>query len=112
MSDENNERCVPAEVTIDGVTYRRADPPTGPVRIVVMDRGWVHVGRWSRDGDECRLDNAYTVRRWGTTRGLGQIAAEGPTTSTVLDPAGTVRYHVGSAVLSIDCDESRWPSCQ
>lgn len=32
------------------------------------------------------LDNAAVVRRWGTTRGLGQLGLEGPTKETVLDP--------------------------
>lgn len=32
------------------------------------------------------LDDVAVVRRWGTTKGLGQLAQEGPTVNTKLDP--------------------------
>jgi hypothetical protein len=31
------------------------------------------------------IDHAWTVRSWGTTHGLGELASNGPTTSTILD---------------------------
>jgi uncharacterized protein (TIGR02996 family) len=34
------------------------------------------------------IDRAGVVRRWGTTKGLGQLAAEGPLRETTIDPAG------------------------
>jgi hypothetical protein len=34
------------------------------------------------------IDRCQCVRRWGTTRGLGQLALEGPTAETKLDPEG------------------------
>ena len=63
--------------------------------IYVMDRGIVKVGvpREQRmsDGLFIVLDKCATIRRWGTTKGLGQLALSGPTRETVLDqePDGT-----------------------
>jgi hypothetical protein len=82
------------------------------IRIVILQRGWVAVGRYSRRGDECRLDGASIVRVWGTTRGLPQIAAEGPTAKTVLDPSPPLRFHALTVIATIDCDAAKWrPLC-
>lgn len=77
------------------------------IRIVVAQRGWVFVGRYSATADEVTLEHARCVRRWGTTKGLGELAA-GPTKSTVLDPAGTVRLHPLAVVATFDCDAEKW----
>ena len=79
------------------------------IRILVLQRGWVAVGHYSADGDEVTLRNAKIVRRWGTTHGLGEIAAKGPTRKTVLDDVGQVQVHRLGIVLSIACEPSAWP---
>lgn len=102
-------------ITVDGTEYVRADTvpaPTyadSPIRIVVLQRGWVAVGRHTVVSDELhQLDNARVIRKWGTTKGLGEIAAGGPTKDTVLDPAGHIEYHPLAAVLSLACAEGKW----
>jgi hypothetical protein len=77
-------------------------------QIVIAQRGWIFVGDVTRDGDEVRIDNAQNIRRWGTTKGLGEIAAAGPTKSTVLDAMGTVRLHSLAVIATLDCTESAW----
>lgn len=77
-------------------------------RIVVLQRGWVVVGNYSRQGDEILVEGASVIRQWGATKGLGEIAAGGPTSKTVLDPCGLVRAHVASVVLTVDCNEEAW----
>lgn len=77
------------------------------VRIVVLQRGWVYVGRFERDGDTRRLTNAKCVRRWGTTKGLGELV-NGPLRDTVLDATGTVEYHAMTEVNSIICNADKW----
>lgn len=72
------------------------------VRILVLQRGWVVVGSYSEDGDECVLRDASVIRRWGTTKGLGELA-NGPLKDTVLDPAGIVRAHKLAVVMQIEC---------
>jgi hypothetical protein len=82
---------------------------TGDIKIVVLQRGWVAVGRLFQDGPYCRLENAMTIRRWGTSRGLGQIANGGPIIDkTVLDDAGTLRFHELTIVAAFDCDQTKW----
>ncbi len=77
------------------------------VRIVVAQRGWVFVGEWNTHGDEVILQRAKSIRRWGTSQGLGQLI-NGPTDSTVLDPAGTVRLHRLGIVATYDCNPEKW----
>lgn len=81
-----------------------------PVKIVILQRGWVAVGRFSQKGSECTLEDAAIIRRWGTTKGLGEIAKNGPTSSTTLDVTPRITYHELTAVATIDCEESAWAS--
>jgi hypothetical protein len=79
------------------------------IRIVVLQRGWVVVGRYAATDTEVTITDASVIRVWGTDKGLGQLST-GPTESTILDPAGTVRAHPMSVVLTIDCEEAGWLS--
>jgi hypothetical protein len=76
-------------------------------RIVVLQRGWVVVGNFAADGDEVVVTKAKVVRRWGTTKGLGQLV-DGPLKDTVLDPAGEVRANKLAVVLTVKCDPEAW----
>lgn len=71
-------------------------------QIVVLNRGWVVVGDYSEKGDECTLANASIIRVWGTTKGLGELAENGPTSSTRLDPCPNVHFHKMTMVARID----------
>ena len=98
-------------VTIDGVEYvkKGSDEPTNSnIKIVILQRGWVFIGRWTEDGDNCGLDNAYSIRYWGTTKGLGQLALEGKTDKTKLDKAGRVDFHRLTVVATINAREDLW----
>lgn len=81
---------------------------SGQIRIVILQRGWIAVGRFYQQGDEGRLEKAAIIRTWGTKRGLGEIAEDGPTSNTVLDTSPTIRFHMLSVVASIDCSEKKW----
>jgi len=105
----------PTSITIDDVQYIRADSvvqplqPTGDIKIVVLPRGWNVTGHFSQEGSKCVLTNASVIRRWGTTKGLGQLALEGPLRETTLDKCPlTVEFHELSIILSITCVESVW----
>ncbi|NBW19042.1 MAG: hypothetical protein EBR82_64810 [Caulobacteraceae bacterium] len=78
------------------------------LQIVVLQRGWVVVGMVAISGDDVTIGNTSVIRVWGTTKGLGEIALNGPTNDTVLDPCGVVHSHKNSVVLYIDCVESNW----
>ena len=104
----------PETITIDDVQYIRADirpPVAGDVRIVILQRGWVMVGRLERDGSRCILHNASVVRVWGTTKGLPEIANDGPTAKTVLDSCdGDVEFHELTMIAALACREDKWLS--
>ena len=72
-------------------------------QIVIAQRGWVFVGEVSRTDTDIVIENAAVVRRWGTTRGLGELAATGPTDQTIIDPCPTVRLHPLTVVATLDC---------
>lgn len=77
-------------------------------QIVILQRGWIFVGIMTRIGNECTLENAATIRAWGTTKGLGEIAENGPLPNTKLDPCPTVRFHYLTMVGQIECNEKNW----
>lgn len=78
------------------------------IRIVVLQRGWVIVGRYSQDGQQCFVDGGHVVRRWGTKKGLGEIAEGGPTKDTVLDPIPWAQFHELTALFTLACEEEKW----
>ena len=99
-------------ITIDGTEYvpvTEAPEPT-PWRIVVLQRGWVFVGRYTLDPDTqiVTLTDSRNIRVWGTTRGLGELAQSGPTESTKLDHTGLVTFHLLTQVLAIDTEVTTW----
>lgn len=102
------------EIVLDGVKYLKADAiqqAPGEIKIVVLQRGWVLVGKFEKDGTNCKLHNASVIRNWGTTKGLGEIAKEGPTSSTRLDPCnGLVEFDILTVVLQISVNEDKWKS--
>lgn len=83
------------------------EPDPVGYRIVVLQRGWVVVGDVTIEGQVFVIADARVIRKWGTTKGLGELR-NGPLADTVLDDAGTVRAHVLGVVLTIDVDASKW----
>ena len=78
--------------------------------IVIAHRSWVFVGDVNVIGNDLVIENAFCIRRWGTTNGLGQLALSGPTAKTVLDKYGTVTIHILAVVGRINCNpDVKWP---
>lgn len=77
-------------------------------QIVILDRGFVFVGDVSVDGDWLVIRNAKNVRRWGTSKGLGELAKDGPKPETKLDPTGTVRAPMRAVIGLLECEASSW----
>lgn len=82
-------------------------------RIVVLQRGWVVVGRYSEKGDRGYLDGASVIRRWGTEKGLGQLVngpiTEGKYAPTILDKCyGRVEFLLGTTVLILNAEADKW----
>ena len=76
--------------------------------IAVVDRGFVYVGNITHDGEWCHIDNAKNIRVWGTEKGLGELALNGPRSKTVLDPVGRVSIPRHALIHLIDTDASKW----
>jgi hypothetical protein len=86
----------PKTIMIDDEKYvRESDiqqpsPEMGEKRIVIADRGWVFVGDCTDNEDgTVTIRNTKNIRRWGTTKGLGELV-NGPLSKTVADDYGTV----------------------
>ena len=103
----------PESLIVDDVKYVHEDSLpqnknlSKDIRIVILQRGWVMVGRFSKDGQDCKLETASVIRKWGTEKGLGEIIS-GPMPSTVLDPCGVSRFHELAIVATLDCEVGKW----
>ena len=95
-------------IEINGEQYRKVDNINSKKQIVVLQRGWVIVGDVSQEGDYLTINNAFVVRIWGTTKGLGEIAENGPTSKTKLDPCPKNTVHILTTVTRMDCNPSNW----
>jgi hypothetical protein len=84
---------------------------TEELQIVVVQSGWVFVGKTkdALDSSYVTLSGASCIRVWGTKAGLGELAYRGPQKETILDKCGTVRVPRTSVVAVILCDKSVWP---
>lgn len=96
----------PETMMIDDVKYVRADSvqagEIGEKRIIVADRGWVFVGDCVDNEDgSVTINNAKNIRRWGTKKGLGELA-NGPLLNTVTDDYGVVKT---TAIVTISVNK-------
>lgn len=84
-----------------------------PIRILVLDRGWVMVARCPEpDGFALWLPvtHSRTIRRWGTSEGLGELCS-GPTNSTILDrQVSKINVPVRCILFIIEVEQNKWSS--
>ena len=101
------------ELVINGVTYveKNSIVPVehvGEIKIVILQRGWVYIGRFERNGNDCKLHNAYNIRTWGTTKGLPELV-NGSTELTKLDKCeGVVEFDWLTVVHTITVNQQAW----
>ena len=106
------------EIKVNGVDYVRKDSVPekkydGEIKIVILQRGWVYVGRYTQNNETmmCELNQSHCIRKWGTTKGLGEIAGKGPLNDTILDKCyGVVEFDYLTVVAMIAVEESKWAS--
>lgn len=95
-------------ITVDGIKYAPMEADSD-IKIVILQRGWVMVGRFERTGSDCKLANAYVIRKWGTTKGLGELAEKGKLSDTILDSCnGLVEFDYLTVVATISCKKETW----
>jgi hypothetical protein len=86
------------------LTQRTAVP--AKKEIVIIPYGWVFLGLVKRHNDHLTITEAYNIRVWGTTSGLGEIALNGPTPTTLLDLYGTIEIPMSQVLCRIECKET------
>jgi len=79
------------------------------LKIAVLDRGFVYIGHVVTDGEWCYISNTWNIRRWGTSRGLGELVG-GPTAGTILDRVGDVRAPMHALQHLIEVEAGKWTS--
>lgn len=106
-----SEKIKVDELTIEGVVYVPKNSQKqfdGDIKIVVLQRGWVYIGRFERQGNDCKLHNSYCIRSWGTTKGLQELVS-GATSSTKLDKCeGVVEFDWLTVVHTITVNKESW----
>jgi hypothetical protein len=103
------------KIEINGKTYvpidslQKSPNYNSDVRIVVLQRGWVHIGRYiEKENGDIELHNSYNIQNWGTTKGLGELCS-GPTNKTILNKnEGIIYFNKGLEVFSIAVDKSKY----
>lgn len=83
------------------------------LQIAVFDNGFVFVGQVylvsDETGDWVEMLTAYNVRRYGTERGLPQLAAEGPRPETQLDSVpGLLKCARPRLNFLMECKQEAW----
>ncbi len=78
-----------------------------PIRIVVVDHGFVYVGRYHEIGDEVQIDSARCLIRWGTSEHLGQLK-DGPLKDTKLGSPCMFLSKQLRIVNTIEVDQDAW----
>ena len=94
----------------DRVVVKNTEPwvDNDDIRIVVLQRGWILVGRYQLLGDKVFIRDASVIRNWGTTKGLGELASNGPTDKTILDKCQTCECHELTVCFTMKCEISKW----
>lgn len=75
-------------------------------KIFICRSGWVFVGNiegYYPDENWYNLTKASVIRRWGTTKGIGELV-NGPLKGTVLDPIGDITINSAHVIGIIQCN--------
>ena len=81
MYEKIQERENMKEITVDGVKFVEAGQGDSPIKIVVLEGGFVYVGYVRAEGKAMDIGPARCLIRWGTTGHLGELA-DGPLENT------------------------------
>jgi len=99
----------PETIKINEVEYVRKDSVDSDteIKIIILDRGFVYVGKPEQQPGIWLIKQARCVRQWGTTKGLAELV-NGPTNKTVLDGSMTVHVPDRAVLQMIDVDQGSW----
>jgi len=98
-----------SRIPVDGVAYVPASDRPSDVQIVVVDGRWNFIARTRYEDGFLVMTDASVIAYWGTTLGLGELAAGGPTGKTRLNPCnGVVRVPASRVVFTLDTSAEKW----
>ena len=96
------------KINLNGVEYISANK-SEDIRIVILQRGWVFIGRYSQSGNECMLTDAKNYRYQGGKQGFGFVANNGPSSDCKLDPCELpIKFHPLTVIATLDCNGDKW----
>lgn len=80
------------------------------MNIFILDGEFVYLGKGKKIdcpllGNSIKIEQAYNIRRWGTTKNIGQLATEGKQNETILDYTGTITVPVGRILQVLEMTE-------
>ena len=93
-------------IVIDGVTFVE-ESVSGPIRIVVIERGFVYVGMVEEADGVVSIYGARSLIRWGSSQHLGELV-NGPLVNTKLGAPCTVRCRIQQVIHFIEVDQDGW----
>lgn len=76
--------------------------------LVVLPRGWVMVGKCEERNVKLFLSGASVVRRWGTSKGLPELANNGPLSGTTLDGKCEMEFPMSAVIAKMKCNDEAW----
>lgn len=94
-----------SEIIVDGVRFIRA--VDGPIKIVVLERGFVYVGKVVEDAERITIHGARSIIRWGTTGHLGGLV-DGPLVETKLGAPCVVTARIQHVIHTIEVNQNGW----
>lgn len=92
-------------IIVDGKKF--VEEYNGPIKIVVLERGFVYVGRVEMNDTEITIYNARSLIQWGTTNHLGELV-NGPTPKTKLGNSCNVRSFIQQVIHTIEVNQDAW----
>ena len=78
------------------------------LKLVVLTNGFVYIGVVLQRSEGLLVSSAKNIRVWGTTKGLGQLALNGPTKDTILDEVGELFAPMHAVIHVITTDPEKW----
>jgi hypothetical protein len=72
-------------------------------QILIITNGFVFMGDVKDVEGGVYVTDLQNIRRYGTERGIGQIAMSGPTKDTILDPFGEGFFPTHTIIGRINC---------
>lgn len=93
-------------IMLNGRRYVPLDE-SGDIKIVVLERDFVYVGRTEIADGQVTIRGARAVIRWGTTQHLAQLV-NGPLLNTKLGAAGTVRAMDAQLIHTLEVNQDAW----